>query len=63
MYGVTGLQCISQRNKNPRWLVFGMILNALNDLKIDMGTVKKILNISDDLNLSDGTKAADAVLR
>ena len=35
--------------------VIGMVLKALNDLKSDMGTVKKILNIS------DGTNAADAV--
>ncbi len=35
--------------------VNGMVLKALNDLKSDMGTVKKILNIS------DGTKAADSV--
>jgi hypothetical protein len=27
--------------------VLGMVLKALNDLKSDMGTVKKILNISD----------------
>ncbi len=32
-----------------------MVLKALNDLKSDMGTVKKILNIS------DGAKAADAL--
>ncbi len=35
--------------------VMGMVLKALNDLKSDMGTVKKILNIS------DGTKTVDAV--
>jgi hypothetical protein len=35
--------------------VIGMVLKALNDLKSDMGTVKKILNIS------DGAKAADTV--
>jgi hypothetical protein len=35
--------------------VIGMVLKALNDLKSDMGTGKKILNIS------DGAKAADAV--
>ena len=35
--------------------IIGMVLKALNDLKSDMGTVKKILNIS------DGTKTADAV--
>ncbi len=35
--------------------VMGMVLKALNDLKSDMGTVKKILNIS------DGTKTADAL--
>ncbi len=35
--------------------VMGMVLKALNDLKSDMGTVKKILNIS------DGTKTGDAV--
>ena len=34
--------------------VIGMVLKALNDLKSDMGTVKKILNIS------DGTKPVDA---
>jgi hypothetical protein len=32
-----------------------MVLKALNDVKSDMGTVKKILNIS------DGTKTVDAV--
>ncbi len=35
--------------------VINMVLKALNDLKSDKGTVKKILNIS------DGAKAADAV--
>jgi hypothetical protein len=35
--------------------VIGMVLKALNDLKSDMGTVKKILNIS------DGTKATYGV--
>jgi hypothetical protein len=35
--------------------VISMVLKALNDLKSDIGTVKKILNIS------DGTKAADSV--
>jgi hypothetical protein len=35
--------------------VMGMVLKVLNDLKSDMGTVKKILNIS------DGTKSVDAV--
>ncbi len=35
--------------------VMGMVLKALNDVKSDMGTVKKILNIS------DGTKTVDAV--
>ena len=30
-----------------------MVLKALNDLKSDMGTVKKVLNIS------DGTKSGD----
>jgi hypothetical protein len=34
--------------------IMGMVLKALNDLKSDMGTVKKILNIS------DGTKTVDA---
>jgi hypothetical protein len=35
----------------------GMVLKALNDLKSEMGTVKKFLNIS------DGAKAADAVFK
>jgi hypothetical protein len=35
--------------------VIGMVLKALNDLKSDMVTVKK------NLNISDGTKAADTV--
>jgi hypothetical protein len=33
----------------------GMVLKELNDLKSDVGTVKKILNIS------EGTKATEAV--
>ncbi len=35
--------------------VIGMVLKTLHDLKSDMGTIKKILNIFDE------TKASDAV--
>ncbi len=44
-----------QPPKEQESKVIDTVLKALNDLKSDMGIVKKILNIS------NGTKAADAV--
>jgi hypothetical protein len=44
---------ISQRTSGISWVIC-MVLKALNDMKSDMGTAKKILNIS------GGTKAADS---
>ena len=49
------METASPPKKEQDSKIMGMVLKALNYLKSNMGTVKKILNIS------DGTKTADAV--